>query len=67
MPLGRKGKRHTAKEHRIFNAISRGKSGRKLSPKSRWKITMAMSSKQRNRKTGRPNTINYRRGKRRRR
>ena len=57
MPLGR-GKRHTAKEHRIFNAIKRSSPGR--SDKSVWKNVMAMSSKQRGRKGSEPNTINYR-------
>jgi hypothetical protein len=51
------GKRHTAKEHKIFDAVKR--SNPTMSARSAWKITMANSSKQRARKGAEPNTINY--------
>lgn len=49
MPKGR-GKRHTAKEHRIYNAVRRSKSGKRLSESSAWKIVMSQRPKARGRK-----------------
>lgn len=49
MPKG-KGKRHTAKEHRIHDAIARSKSGRRLSDSSVWKIVMSQTGKVRGRR-----------------
>lgn len=42
----RKGHKHTAKEHRIHDAILKSSKG-KLSDKAAWKITMSMGPKAR--------------------